>query len=92
LKPGVSATRQKNVRQKNKRCHFSVSHFFVWWVPEAATTVKTAMSNVNAPGCDLTSRLNYLPPSCYLIHLFDTRQIINKQIALITAGEKTQLG
>ncbi len=28
----VSATRQKNVREKNKRCHFSLSHFSVWSV------------------------------------------------------------
>jgi hypothetical protein len=28
----ISATRQKNVRQKNKNCHFSVSHFSVWSV------------------------------------------------------------
>ena len=37
----VSATRQKNVRQKNKRCHFSVLHFSVWLVLVAETTIKT---------------------------------------------------
>jgi len=36
----VSATRQKNVRQKNKRCHFSVLHFSVWLVLVAETTIK----------------------------------------------------
>ena len=39
----VSATRQKNVRQKNKRCHFSVLHFSVWLVLVAETTIKATM-------------------------------------------------
>jgi hypothetical protein len=40
----VSATRQKNVRQKNEECvcllHFSVSHFSVWLVSMAETTTE----------------------------------------------------
>jgi hypothetical protein len=40
----VSATRQKNVRQKNKECvcllHFSVSHFSVWLVSVAEMTTE----------------------------------------------------
>jgi hypothetical protein len=39
----VSATRQKNVRQKNKECvcllYFSVSHFSVWLVSVAKTVI-----------------------------------------------------
>jgi hypothetical protein len=37
------ATRQKNVRQKNERFHFSVLHFFVWSILVADTTCGPAL-------------------------------------------------
>jgi len=44
----VSATRptgQKNVRQKNKICHFSVLHFFVRLAFVAETTIDALLSD-----------------------------------------------
>jgi hypothetical protein len=39
----VSATGQKNVRQKNGISYFSVLHFSVRWVLVAETTIKAVM-------------------------------------------------
>src|SRR5215510_2070499 len=54
----ISATRQKDVRQKNKNCHFSVSHLSVWWPGVAETMIKATAFGRNCKAFVLSLATN----------------------------------
>src|SRR5262249_11149461 len=50
---------KKNVRQKNKRRHFSVLHFSVWFVSLAEKVIKVSPRNLRLPSSSRKRRLCY---------------------------------